>query len=95
MSLIYKEYSLDPAAVDRISADVQAYADRLHMDSRSKQRVRLTAEELLLRIMERADRPIEVSVALGKQFGRHVFRLRYGGGPFDPTDCGDTSSLWL
>lgn len=34
---------------------------------------------------------MEISVGIGKQYGRHIFRLKYMAAPFDPTKRGDDS----
>lgn len=85
MALIYKEYTLNDIAVETISADLQNYLNRRRMERRDVQRVRLTVEELLLNILEHCGKNIQISAGIGKQFGRHLFRLRYKGAPFDPT----------
>ena len=85
MRLTYREYILDAVAVDVISNDVQLYLKKLNMEGRTAQRIRLTVEELLLNILERCGSGITVSVGLGKQFGRHVLRMRYEAEPFDPS----------
>ena len=69
MTLVYKEYALDEAGIVAVSADVQEYLNRQHMERLSINRIRLIAEELLLNIMEHCGRGIKVSVGLGKQFG--------------------------
>ena len=85
MALIYKEYTLNELAVEEISADVQNYLNRQRTERRNVQRVRLTIEELLLNILECCDKGMQISVGIGKQFGRHLFRARYESTPFDPT----------
>jgi len=87
--MIYKEYTLSEAAVDAVSADVQAYLNRLGTDRRSVQRIRLTVEELLLNLLSHSGCGLKLSVGLGKQFGRQMFRLRYEAQPFDPTRSSD------
>ena len=82
--MTYKEYTLSGAAVDEISVGVQSYLNEIRMDKRNVQRVRLTVEELLLNIKEGSDKNIKITVGLGKQFGRHILRLRYEMEPFDP-----------
>lgn len=91
MSLIYTKYALDEAAVETVSAAVQAYLHELGTERRSVQRIRLTVEELLLNILDGCGRGAEVSVGLGKQAGRHVLRLRYEGASFDPTTPAENS----
>ncbi len=89
MSLVYKDYTLNEAAVDTVSAAVQDYLNKLNAESHSVQRIRLTVEELLLNIQSHYGNGIKISVGLGKQFGRHIFRLRYEAEPFDPSKSGE------
>ena len=89
MRLTYKEYTLNEAAVDAVSADVQDYLNKLNTESRSVQRIRLTVEELLLNLQAHYGNGMKISVGLGKQFGRHIFRLRYEAEPFDPSKSGE------
>ena len=84
MKLSYKEYTLNEAAVDAVSADVQDYLKTLNTESRSLQRIRLTVEEILLNLLDHGESGMTISVGLGRQFGRHVFRLRYEGEAFNP-----------
>lgn len=46
-------------------------------------------EEILLNIMANYGGNPRVSVGMGKQFGRHLLRLRYTGAPYDPTKSGE------
>ena len=84
MKLSYKEYTLNEAAVDAVSADVQDYLKTLNTESRSLQRIRLTVEEILLNLLDHGESRMTISVGLGRQFCRHVFRLRYEGEAFNP-----------
>lgn len=51
MALVDQEYPINEAAVEAISAQVQAYLTKLNKERRDIQRIRLTVEELLLNIM--------------------------------------------
>ena len=92
MALTYKEYTLDKAGATAISAGLQEYLNKHNMEKRNIMRIRLTAEELLLNIMESCGSSIKIYVGIGKQFGRQVFRLRYETPPFDPTT--DSKNPW-
>lgn len=85
MRLTYKEHSLNRATIDTISSDVQDYLKTINTNSRGVQRIRLTIEELLLNIMERCGEGKTIRVGLGKQFGRHIFRICYESEQFDPS----------
>ncbi|MBR4703706.1 MAG: dicarboxylate/amino acid:cation symporter [Oscillospiraceae bacterium] len=91
MALVYQEYTLDRAAVEEISAALQAHLAALGLERNSVHRLRLTAEELLLNLMSSREEGSRVSVGLGRQFGRQLFRLRYEGPPLDPTENSDDS----
>ena len=85
MRLMYKKHTLNEAAVDAVSADIQEYLNKLHAEKRSVQRIRLTVEEILLNLLEHCGDGMTISVGIGKRFVRHLFRLRYEAAPFDPT----------
>ena len=85
MRMQYKEYSLSEAAVDTVSAAVQDYLCKQNLERHSVQRIRLTVEELLLNLLAHCGKNMKFSIGLGKQFGRKMFRLRFEGKPFDPT----------
>ena len=92
MALKYKDYILDEAAVETISAGLQEYLNKQNTERRNLQRIRLTAEELLLNIMDRFGTGTQISVGIGKHFGQQLFRLRYETPPYDPTS--DSISPW-
>ena len=81
-----KEYILNADGVDQISMDMQALLAEQGMERREALRVRLSIEELLLRVMD-ANRgePVPAELTLRKRFGRRVLLLTYGGPSFDPT----------
>ena len=90
MFLTYKEYFLNEENIDVISAELQTYLKRLNLESRNIQRIRLTVEEMLLSLLANGNRPEKLGVFLGRQFGRHILRLRYEMEPFDPTKASGT-----
>ncbi|MBO5987637.1 MAG: cation:dicarboxylase symporter family transporter, partial [Lachnospiraceae bacterium] len=81
--MTYREHILNGTAVETISNEVQEYLTGLNTESQSKQRMRLTIEELLLSVMDHGGTVVKVGI--GKQFGRHVFHLKYEMEPYDPT----------
>ncbi len=92
MALNYKEYILNEKAVEAISAGLQEHLNKQNMERRNILRIRLTAEELLLNIMESRGSDTRIHVGIGKQFGRQILRLRYETPPYDPTS--DSKSPW-
>ena len=57
MSLKWQEYTLDAKAVDDISESIKSFLESLNMERRNVLRIRLTMEELLLRLHDRSDGP--------------------------------------
>ncbi len=92
MSVKWNEYELTAKAIDDISESIREYLESLSIERRNILRIRLTMEEMLLRIRDVQDRPLQISLGLGKQYGKPLVSLKYGGQPFDPTE-GD-SEQW-
>lgn len=86
MSLQWLEYRLDAKAVDDISEKIRVYLEDLSVERRNILRIRLTMEELLLRICDMQEKPAHISLGLGKQYGKPTVCLKYEGDPFDPTN---------
>ena len=86
MSLKWKQYELNAKAVDDISETIDQFLKSTGAERRNILRIRLTMEELLLRILDSKEPPHLAELGLGKQFGRTVVRLRYTGVAFDPTE---------
>ena len=91
MPLNYTAYTLDEVTIEEVSAYVQDYLSKQGVERRNIQRLRLTVEEMLLNVMHGCGKGIQVSIGIGKQFGRHVFNLRYNGEPFDPTQSDENT----
>ena len=85
MSVAFTEYTLNEETIDVISSALQDYMHNQNMEPRQTVRLRITIEEMLLNIIAGLGKGITVSAGLGKQFGRHVFRIRFKGAPYDPT----------
>ncbi len=88
MALVSKKYQLDASGLDQISEEIETRLESsMKLPRRDVLRLRLAMEELMLRIMERNgdSKPESVLLAIGKQYGRQVIQLRYGGDAFDPT----------
>ena len=89
MALNMKEYTLDAAAVEAVSADLQAYLKTLGADRLNVHRLRLSVEEILLNVMAKCGESTRIRIGIGKQFGQHIFRMQYAGASFDPTQSGE------
>ena len=92
---VWKEYDLDNVAIEKISEDVQSYMKEIGEESRNIHRNRLVIEELLLRIKDSSDEVKKICVLIGRQYGRHVFRMTYNGVAFDPTSNEESSFILL
>lgn len=86
MAIRWIDYELNAKAVDEISESVSKFLESLSAERRNILRIRLTMEELMLRICDAQDRPEKISLGTGKRFGKPVLLLKYEGAPFDPTD---------
>lgn len=86
MSLKWTEYELNAYAIDDISEAIDQFLNGAGVERRNILRIRLTLEEMLLRVRDMKEPPQRVSLGLGKQFGKMAVSLKYEGGPFDPTE---------
>ena len=85
-----KEYLLNAGGVDEISEELQEVLTEQGMERREALRIRLTIEELLLRVMEHNhDAPVTATLSVRKRFGARTLFLKYGGPSFDPSDVED------
>ena len=85
----YNMYSLTSDSIDEIVSRIADYMEKLGEKSADISRVRLTVEELLIRISEHTDSGIRVRIGFGKSFRRHVLNISFTGEPYDPTDTDD------
>ncbi len=85
MRMEWRRYAPEGETVDRIYEWVQETCDSLGTDSREKQRLRLTVEEVLLRILDHSEGVSGIEAGIGSRFGKRLLLLRYDGAPFDPT----------
>ena len=95
MAYTEKTYQLDRFGVDSVSYDLQEWMDSINVNRRDALRIRLTMEELLLRIFERSDKEISATLRMGKRFGTPFIRFRYSGEKINPTeDQDDETDGW-
>lgn len=71
MALITKEYTLDAAAVEAVSAELQAYLKKRGVDRLNVHRLRLSVEEILLNVMANCGENTRITIGIGKQYGQH------------------------
>ncbi len=86
MSVKWYDYELTAKAVDDISDSINGFLVSLSIERRNILRIRLTMEEMLLRIKDNQQEPLQISLGLGKRYGKPVVNLKYEGQPFDPTE---------
>ena len=86
---------LDRAGVDAASEQMACWLAELGVPSRDTLRIRLTMEELLLRISEHYCEEIDCTLRMGKYFGVPFISFRYAGEAYDPTgEQGNEMSRW-
>lgn len=84
MKTIKKGLILDRAGVDAVSQEIAAWLTDLGLSGQERIRIRLTMEELLLRVSEHFEGKAAGRLFLGKSLGVPVIRFRYRGEAFDP-----------
>ena len=88
-----REYLLNADGLDQIAAVLQEVLSDQGLERREALRIRLTMEELLLRVMEaQGEDPVTVTLSMKKRFGTQTILLRYGGPSFDPTRAGEENN---
>ena len=87
MAYTEKTYQLNSAGVDAVSEDVRVWLESMNVDHKDTIRIRLTIEELLLRISEHAGgENVTGTLRLGKRLGAPYISFRYDGESFDPRE---------
>ena len=89
-----KEYSLNNEAIQQAVNDIDPFLKKEKVGRQNALRLRLTLEELLLRLREREDAPASFHLSMGRRFGKASIFLRYGGAAFDPTTGADEGETW-
>lgn len=89
MHTIKKELILDQAGVDAVSLEIAAWLADLKLSRQERVRIRLTMEELLLRVSEHFGGKVSGRLFLGKNLGAPVIRFRYRAEAFDPIRAAD------
>lgn len=79
-----KEYLLDRSGVDELSMELDRWVKDAGVSGGNAIRIRLTMEELLLRIRDHYDETISGTLLIKKVFGKPVLRFRYRGESYDP-----------
>lgn len=89
MHLSWKECELRPETIEKILQQTQCYCEKLNTERRQMLRVKLTLEELLLRLLDQYGAGKTVTVGFGKYRGRQIVQIRYEGEPFRPDEQDD------
>lgn len=88
-SMEWRQYELKNETIDQISEWLQDLCDQIGVEKREKHRVRLAIEDLLAKIKQHSENTISVEAGVGKQYGKWIFSLQYGGEAFNPADYDD------
>ena len=89
------KYKLDNAAIDAVSLRVQKFLSSLSTDKSSILRLRLSAEEVLLRWADHFPPHTEFRLEMGTHWNRPYIMLKLPGEEYDPlTDNSSEADLW-
>ena len=77
--------TLRGADIDAMAEQIEHFLTEQKVSRQDTLRLRLTMEELLLRVRDHAGRDTACTLALGRRFGRVYVQLSYAGEAFDPT----------
>lgn len=78
-------YDLSASAIDEMAEKIDAYLVALKTESKNRHRIRLSMEEILLRMREAFGEEATCVLRMGTHFGRPRLMLEVQGVPFDPT----------
>lgn len=82
-------FHLDRAGVDAVSEEVDRWLKKTGVRRDVGLRIRLTMEELLLRICEHFHEEVDGRLIIRRRFGVPVLQFRYPGERFDPMQTGE------
>ncbi len=92
---VKEHFELKPAEIDRISDWADSRLLALSVNRKTRVRLRLLAEELLLRLMEHYGDGVSADAFFEKSFGRAVLRFEIAGAPFNPlSESGNSLGDW-
>ena len=86
-------FLLDSAGVDSISSLMEEWSEKNGVNNKTIIRLRLTMEEMLIRISKRFNGSKKGTLIIGKRFGKPYFKVRYRGESYDPTKA-DPGNEW-
>ncbi|MEE3468033.1 MAG: cation:dicarboxylase symporter family transporter [Eubacterium sp.] len=89
MSMNYTSYTLTAETIVTITREIADYVNTLGDNAADATRIRLTVEELLLRILKNPDSENEVRIGYGRKYGNHLLRIDFEGAPYDATEDDD------
>lgn len=78
-------YNLSAASIDEMAEKIDAYLVELKTESKNRHRIRLSMEEILLRMRDEFGEENSCTLQMGTHFGRPCLILEVQGAPFDPT----------
>ena len=80
---------LNPEGVDQASAWIQEKMSDAGVDHADVVRIRLTMEDLLEHIVQKAEEPVNAKLNFRRRMSRCELSVRYDGAPLDPTETVD------
>ena len=78
-------FLLDSTGVDSISSLMEEWSEKNGVNNKTIIWLRLTMEEMLIRISKRFNGSKKGTLIIGKRFGKPYFKVRYRGESYDPT----------
>ena len=89
-----REYSLDNEMIQQAVMDIDPFLVKQKIKKQNVLRLRLTIEELLLRVKESGITDGSFSMSMERRYGKTSILLRYKGDSFDPTFSSDENETW-
>lgn len=85
MSIIkQRKFVLDEKQIDNISEEVTEFIRNFKIERKNALRIRLTLEELLIRVINQGSNPINCELVLEKRFGIGYIKVYYDGVQYNP-----------
>ncbi|MCR4705391.1 MAG: dicarboxylate/amino acid:cation symporter [Lachnospiraceae bacterium] len=88
------EYALNNEMIQQAITEIDPLLEQEKIKKQNALRMRLTIEELLLRIKDSVVEIDSFCISMERRFGKTSIYLRYKGGIFDPTDGSDEDETW-
>ncbi len=89
-----RDYLLDNAMIQQAVTDIDPFLVQQKIKKQNVIRLRLTIEELLLRVKDSGIEADSFSLSMERRYGKTSVIIRYSGESFDPTFCPDEDETW-